>query len=324
MMNKQERYDIRRFGKRLVIFLLLVSVLIGFGIINLYKAGEISSFQSYIHKLEKDQLFGLAYSNYDQSYKFHMTDEVERPQVLALGSSRIMAVKRSVINSHYSFYNAGGAIQNVCELPLFMDKLHYDPEFIMVNIDQWWFNRVYIDSNQPFSASVYDEPTLELSKLGLFVSSFYTDLVKGKIGLGKVLSSDNIGLNAICNENGFCADGSRYQGDNIKSPEQQEDYNFKHVLGRIHDGNHRFQYADSADSTLTTVIDDFLSRCVARNIRVVGFLPPFAPLVYKTMQETGKYGYMSQLYDMLSPVFDKYEGCSLYDFTDVTDMGAHN
>lgn len=323
-MNKQERYDIRRFGKRLVIFLLLVSVLIGFGLLDLYKAGEISSFQSYIHKLGQNQLFGLAYSNYDQSYKFHMTDEVERPQVLALGSSRIMAVKRSVISPSYSFYNAGGAIQNVCELPLFMEKLHYDPEFIMVNIDQWWFNRAYIDSDQPFSASVYDEPTLELSKLGLFVSNFYTDLVKGKISLGKVSSSENVGLNAICNENGFCADGSRYQGDNIKSPELQEDYNFKHVLGRIHDGNHRFQYADNADSTLTTAIDDFLSRCVARNIRVVGFLPPFAPLVYRTMQETGKYGYMSQLYGMLSAVFDKYEGCSLYDFTDVTDMGAHN
>ena len=27
---------------------------------------------------------------------------------------------------------------------------------------------------------------------------------------------------------------------------------------------------------------------------------------------------------MLLPVINKYKGCSLYDFTDVTDMGAHN
>ena len=33
---------------------------------------------------------------------------------------------------------------------------------------------------------------------------------------------------------------------------------------------------------------------------------------------------MSQLYSMLLPVFEKHEGCSLYDFTDVTAMGAHN
>ena len=33
---------------------------------------------------------------------------------------------------------------------------------------------------------------------------------------------------------------------------------------------------------------------------------------------------MSKLYDMLLPVFGKYENCSLYDFTDVTDMKVHN
>jgi len=109
VMNKQERYDMRRFGARLVIFILLVSALVVFGIVNLYEAGEISSFRSYIHRLGQDQLFGLAYSNYDKTYKFHMTDEVHRPQVLALGSSRIMAVKRSVVSSRYSFYNAGGS-----------------------------------------------------------------------------------------------------------------------------------------------------------------------------------------------------------------------
>jgi hypothetical protein len=72
------------------------------------------------------------------------------------------------------------------------------------------------------------------------------------------------------------------------------------------------------------VVDAFLDKCVARKIKVVAFLPPFAPYVYKRMQETGKYGYLSQLYDMLLPVFDRHEGCSLYDYTDVTDTGAHN
>ena len=178
--------------------------------------------------------------------------------------------------------------------------------------------------DQPFSTSVYDEPSFEFPKLGQFVCDFYTDLVKGKINLMKAFSSDHIGLNAICNENGFAADGSRYQGDMIVAPELQEDYNFKDVLSRIQVGNQRFQYGDQADSTQIGAVDDFLSQCVARRIKVVAFLPPFAPFVYKRMQETGKYGYMSKLYDMLQPVFGKHEGCSLYDFTDVTDLGAHN
>ena len=323
-MNKQERYDIRRFGARLALFLLLVSAVVGFAGLCLYHTGELRSYSYYIRPLQQDQLFGLAYSYFDKSYKFHMTDEVCRPQVLALGSSRIMQVKRSVVNPDYSFYNAGGAIQNARELSLFMSKLHDSPKLILVNLDQWWFNRAYINEQQPFSPSVYDEPSFEFSKLGQFVCDFYTDFAKGKINLMKAFSSDHIGLNAICNENGFAADGSRYQGDMIVAPELQEDYNFKNVLGRISDGNQRFQYGDRPDSTQNAVIDDFLTQCVARKIKVVAFLPPFAPYVYKRMQETGKYGYMSKLYAMLLPVFEKQEGCSLYDFTDVTDMGAHN
>ena len=323
-MNKQERYDFRRFGARLALFLLLVSIVIGFSVLCLYQTGEIRSYSYYIRPLKQDQLFGLAYSYYDKSYKFHMTDEVYRPQVLALGSSRMMQVKRSVVSPDYSFYNAGGAIQNVQELSLFIKKLHDSPKFMLVNLDQWWFNRAYLEENQPFSPSVYDEPEFEFSKAGRFVCDFYTDLVKGKINLVKAFGSDHIGLNAICNENGFAADGSRYQGDMIIAPELQEDYNFKNVLDRIRDGNARFQYGDQPDSTQTAAVDDFLKLCVARNIKVVAFLPPFAPLVYRTMQETGKYGYMSQLYSMLLPVFEKHEGCSLYDFTDVTAMGAHN
>jgi hypothetical protein len=324
-MNKTERYDIRRFGARLGVFLILVSAIIGFGVICLYKAGELYSFSSYIHPLQEDQLFGLGYSYYDKSYKFHMTNEVEHPEVLALGSSRIMQVKRSIVSPDYSFYNAGGAIQKARELPLFINKLQDSPKLILVNIDQWWFNRAYIAEDLPFSPSVYDdEPALDMHKRGQFVCDFYSDLVKGKIDLLKLFTSNHIGLNAICNENGFAADGSRYQGDMIKAPELQDDYNFKNVLGRIRDGINHFQYGDCPDSSMVGVVDAFLDKCVARKIKVVAFLPPFAPYVYKRMQETGKYGYLSQLYDMLLPVFDRHEGCSLYDYTDVTDTGAHN
>ena len=304
---------------------MLVSAIIGFGVVCLYKAGELCSFSSYIHPLQQDQLFGLGYSYYDKTYKFHMTDEVECPQVLALGSSRIMQVKRSVVSPDYSFYNAGGAIQNVRELALFVSKLHDSPQLILVNIDQWWFNRAYIAEDQSFSPSVYDdEPEWDMSKLGRLICDFYTDLVKGKINLTKVFGSHQIGLNAICNENGFAADGSRYQGDMIAAPEAQEDYNFKNVLSRIRNGNQRFQYGDQADSSMVSAVDDFLNQCVARKIRVVAFLPPFAPYVYEKMMATGRYGYMSQIYDLLRPLFDRHEGCSLYDFTDVTDTGAHN
>ena len=323
-MNKTERYDIRRFGKRLVVFLLLVGILLGFALISLYKAGELSTFQSYLHQLRQDQLFGLAYSNYDKPYKFYMTNEVEHPQVLALGSSRIMQVKRTVISPDFSFYNAGGAIQNLYEIPLFVKMLQDSPELILVNIDQWWFNPAFEVEKQTFSPNVYDRPEYSLKKLGPFICEFYEDLFDGKINIARVFGSDDIGLNAICKDNGYTADGSRYQGEIIKAPELQVDYNFMNVQERIRDGNHRFQYGETADSTLASVLDDFLNLCQSRHIKVMAFLPPFAPFVSQKLQESGKYGYMSQIYGILMPVFNKYKDCSLYDFTDMRGMGIHN
>lgn len=323
-MNKKEQYDIRRFGARLGLFFLLVAAIIGFSVISLYKAGEIRPFSSYIRPLKQGQLLELGYSYIDKTYKFHMTDEVMRPQVLALGSSRIMQVRHSIVSPKYTFYNAGGAIQKVPELSLFINKLHDSPKLILMNIDQWWFNRAYLDADQPFDPSVYDEPELDILKLGRLICDFYADVVKGKINLKKVFSSDDIGLNAICNDIGFCADGSPNSSDRIIIPEEQDDYNFKNVLERIREGKDRFQYGNQADSTQVRVLEDFLHQCVSRHIKVVAFLPPFAPYVYQRMKELGKYGYMPQLYGMLKPVFDKYEGCSFYDFTDVTDMGAHD
>ncbi len=323
-MNKKEQYDIRRFGARLGLFFLLVAAIIGFSVISLYKAGEIRPFSSYIRPLKQGQLLELGYSYIDKTYKFHMTDEVMRPQVLALGSSRIMQVRHFIVSPKYTFYNAGGAIQKVPELSLFINKLHDSPKLILMNIDQWWFNRAYLDADQPFDPSVYDEPELDILKLGRLICDFYADVVKGKINLKKVFSSDDIGLNAICNDIGFCADGSPNSSDRIIIPEEQDDYNFKNVLERIREGKDRFQYGNQADSTQVRVLEDFLHQCVSRHIKVVAFLPPFAPYVYQRMKELGKYGYMPQLYGMLKPVFDKYEGCSFYDFTDVTDMGAHD
>ena len=323
-MGPAERYGMKLFFKRTICFLLLLSVLPILVLAALYQSGEIRPFSAFIHELSEDQLFGLAYDNYDKAYKFHMTDEVARPQVLVLGSSRIMQVKRSVVSPAYSFYNAGGAIRNAYELPLFIGKLHGQPELIILNIDQYWFNPNFDDERAAFSSSVYDAPKLNPRQFGYKVWLFAVDLLKGKIDLARLLTSKNIGLNAICSENGFAADGTRYPGNMIKEPERQEDYNFQNVLDRIHDGDRRFQYCSDADDTVAEGIDSFLSTCAGRGIKVVAVMPPFAPKVYQKMVETGHYTYLSELYGLLAPVFARYKGCEIFDFTDVTSLGVHN
>lgn len=314
----------RRFLLKIALLLLPVFLVFGLSWTSLFKAGEFLPFQMYVHPLDSGQLFGLAYVNYDKAYKFHMTDDVSQPQVLALGSSRIMQVKRSVVNPRYSFYNAGGAIQNIYEMPLFVEQLQNPPAFILLTIDQYWFNPAFERQRILFDSSVYDVPDWDLSNFLESSWTFYEDYAAGKVSLSDIWKSRHVGLNAICKENGFAADGTRYPGDMIKAPEQQPDYNFRDILDRIDKGDRRFQYGDEADSTLIDGVDRFLAVCASRGIRVAAFLPPFSPVVYQKMTETGRYGYLTQIYPMLNAVFSKYDGFRLYDFTDVTAMGVHN
>lgn len=288
----------------------------------LYIAGELDGEKDYVTPLDEKRLIGLAYTDIREAYKYKMTDSIFRPDIIALGSSRIMQVKRAFINENYSFYNAGGAINNIFQFQHFLESLHYTPKMLLINIDQFYFNPDYQNQATTFRTDAYQFPKHDLP---MVVSTFLEDLWKGKVEFRKVLHNEkrHIGLNAIINENGYAQDGTHLEKNLINNP-NGEDYNFKDTFSRIDQGNRRFEYREHADSSLSVVIDRFLTECEMRKIIVIALIPPFAPAVYKKMADTGKYTYMQEVYGIMEPCFTRHQDCYLFDFTDITAMGAHN
>lgn len=266
---------------------------------------------------------GLAYTDITEFYKYKMTDEIIRPDILCLGSSRIMKVNEDVTNKDYSFYNAGGAINNVYQYKLFLKKLHYIPKLLIISLDQWFFNPNYTNQERSFNPNAYEFPKRNMGNL---FTSFIDDYIGKKINLKKIIDNkeQNIGLNAIINENGFQKDGSHYEGNLIVNPQSGEDFNFKDTFQRIADGNKRFEYFERADTNHIKVIDEFLGTCQEKNITVLAILPPFAPAVYRKMTACGNYPYLSQLYFLLKPIFESHENCILGDYTDMESFGVAN
>ena len=252
-----------------------------------------------------------------------MANRFMQPDVLALGSSRIMQVKENVINNRFSFYNAGGAIMNIYQYKMFMDRLHFSPKLVIINIDQWLFNPYYADQRTTLDKKCYQFPRRNFTFQCL---SLITDTYKGKIDFVKLFDTDNndIGLSAKINRNGFSHDGSYYYGQLRANPSSSDDYNFVDTFRRIEEGNRNFQYCSAADTTIIEAMDSFLTDCVRRKVAVLAILPPFAPIVYKKMEESGKYHYMNQIIALLSACFEKYPHCFIYDYTDVASMNAQN
>lgn len=293
-------------------------ILLPLPIYSLYVVGELKPFSLYIQRLEEDQLWGLAYSYYDREYKYFMTEEL-KPEIIELGTSRSMQVEANIFKSKYSFYNAGGAIQNPQDYLTFVKALSYNPTLIIVDINHLFFN----PKSDKSPKAIYKQPKLTDIPLIYNCIQFYKDLIKGKIVLSKIHGNNNIGMLARMSGDGFTNTGFYNYGRILSNVREAEDYNFANTMSRIKGHNHRFQTCNVADLSVVGHIDAFLKECKKRGIIVISFLPPFAHAINEAMKKDGNYKYQDQIYDHLISCFDG-KSQFLYDYTDVTALGGED
>jgi hypothetical protein len=309
----------KKFLLYIVLLLLPFAIIITPAYCVLYKAGELHDITYYIRDLKTNQYFGLAYSEMNAPYKFRMAN-YKQPKVLAIGSSRIMQVREDVINPLYSFYNAGGATESIEGLEIFVRQLSYTPELIIVNLDQFPFNPNFTIHNPGGGKAIsFDPVKSNLSGIINTCLTFISDFMKGKLSQD-IFTSDNLGITARVNKNGFANDGSYHYTYNELHPELQKDYGFSNTKSRIRLHNRRFEEGDKVDKTLLPKFSRFLDMCQNRGIKVIAIIPPFAPTINELLRADGGYTYMDKIYTDLSPVFQSYKDCYLYDFRDVEGL----
>lgn len=312
----------KKFLWRVSFFSLPFCVVCVFFVYILLITGEIGNKELYVKPLKESQLLGLAYSEPDAAYKYAMTDEIFQPEVLALGSSRIAQVQRNVINPQYSFYNAGRGAQHIYDYRYFLNKLHYTPRFLIIDIEQFYFDRNFLVQKDEFRADLWEFPRPNWFDL---VSDLWTSIREGKIDFRKIFSNESksIGLNGIVNQNGFRFDGSHLLANQRNNP-KYFDWNFVDTYDRIDKAYKGFQRCQKADRSDLEEIDALLKECEEKQIPVLAIIPPFAPLVWQRIQNTGELNYMSEIYGLLNPIFKRHSHCYIYDYTDVSSLEVHN
>jgi hypothetical protein len=151
----------------------------------------------------------------------------------------------------------------------------------------------------------------------------FTYFRQGKIPIGTIWSAPDklIGLNAIINKRGYRNDGSFDYGSLVNEIESKPvDDRFVETLQRIEDKNRRFEHCKAINSVSVDEIQVFLSMCKSKNIKVIGFLPPFSKAVFDKMYEQKEeYANVFKLMETLSPLFIA-TGNQLYDYTSVSSL----
>ncbi|RHH20730.1 hypothetical protein [Desulfovibrio legallii] len=278
-------------------------------------------------------LFGSGVSQDFVDYKLQLYAAV-KPQVVALGSSRVMQFRGAYFRR--PFLNVGGTAGNLPVLRSTLDamlRLHR-PEAVILGLDFWWFmprwNPDPFKEEPPTSGSyVYNLDSLKKP---------WTWLLEGKISwrdlLGPVLPrslggfrDDRYGIMAQQTDDGFGSDGSWYYTGEITGQKRPFDYRFEDTLKQVRYGIKAFAPSpplkDSRDvgGISTAHLDAFAEiycRLKARGIATYVFIAPLSITALDALRAREEdYPHLFRLRDALLA-----RGIEVMDFTDPRTFAA--
>lgn len=321
----------RRFVLKLSLFLSPFLLVLAFPFALMLASGELKGVDSVLEwqaSSPKLALFGLAYSDPTAYYKLRGT-LLRSPAVLALGTSRVMALREEYLLPGTVFFNAGNGVTRLRHYRLFLDKIPrgHEPKVLLLGLDQYFFNAAF-DSLAP--DGMEGQWRGDRDRADVFLDKWlqvYFDLRAGKISLRRLAHRGDlkwVGLSAGMYGDGFRNDGSYSWAKHAGAPDSPDDpdYRFGNTLNRIAKGIKRFEYGDSVSEKSLREVAALLAECKARGIHVVGFLPPFAHVIHEKLASLpDKYGYLRELHPRLEEVFAQ-AGFPLEDLSDLAELGA--
>lgn len=329
--ERMNQKDIKKFFIKSLLFLPLVFMIFVFPTLIMICSGEMESYEKIIAKQRQKErvvMVGHAYNN--QYTYFKLLSVIKRkPEIIALGSSRVMAFRSTFFNPGVSFYNAGSGVRLMTGFREFLKRvpLGQEPKFMIIGLDQSFFNAnwPYVNYDQDF-----EELFQELSPLVLWKSMrknvFKDYFINRKFSLKEVLSRNDdyekIGLHAITNHYGLLNDGSFHYGEIVEGGNETAKTDIAYTLNKLETGAVHFEHGQTIAQSAITELEKFLLDCKQRNIYVIGILPPYPTKIYQKMKTMEKdFEYIFKIAEKVQPVFDEFE-YDFYDFSDISAMGA--
>jgi hypothetical protein len=282
-----------------------------------------------ISHFKENTITGYLYNQFNsRSLKYNQlsSERTSKHSIVALGSSRVMQFRKESFIS--SFFNGGGTIYHISDFETLLRSLPKKslPNYLIIGLDQWCFNINF--SKLTYPSESWDNKYSFLPK-NEYLKMVYSDLNEGKFTLKSIWdnrSKETVGLSAILYNSGFRHDGSMYYGKTIKellaNDSSYHDYNFKDTFSRIKKRTSRFQEFHEVQQSAVLNIDTLLLFCYNNGIKVLGFLPPFASVVYTEMKKEDYEG-IDDVYPNLEHIFKKYN-FELFNFTHYSEYQSND
>lgn len=267
---------------------------------------EHNSYESIAKRqVKNDSIYGSALNENFFSYRLKMI-ELQKPDVLAIGSSRVGQFKAKYFN--LPFYTAVKAANDLFEMQKFIDKVLeiYAPKIVILGLDPWWFNKKISSPPRSYQILRGNQITAEKIKGALML------ILENKLPISHKFfsissiqspytSRDSLGIRAITTSNGSFRDGSYFYASTLYQPEQFKDQKFSNTFWRIQNNNAQFVYRQEISQARIKIFNQILSTLHKKNIKVIAIITPVAHTIAKAMLEDYKdrYGYLFELFEKI-------------------------
>lgn len=318
-----------RFWIKLLLFLLpFAAVCCAVSVFTLY-TGEAMPLSWVVQQQIADEtiLYRPRYGNRDQQFKL-LSVNMRRPQILALGSSRILQFRAGFFNRQPdAFYNAAAPAWRLPQMLELLENIDPAPQVLLLAIDLPWFNAAYTGDSFPDDRSDFDHlfdansglvrdvlMNVPLDRSGFSLSSYLNRREPGAGGLA-------LGLRAIRDGHGFRGDGSEQYGDFLiagwlYAPNTREAH-----LVWMREGREMYAYGSTVSESALAMMERLLSVAQARGVTVIGFLPSYMPSLWDEMNARGNHSYMVDAVRALRVMFERY-GYPFFDFSDAATVNT--
>lgn len=273
-------------------------------------------------------LFNPCCNNLRRPYKAELINK-KNPEIITLGTSRVLEFRKDFFIKPSSFINGGQVIVDTGDLVNFIEKLPHknNLKLILLGLDHQMFTPGY-KSNDIYT-ELPDGILQRFSNvLGKNWKRIYGYIFTGKVPLDLLERSQktgNIGLISLANNSGFRADGSYEYGDSVldfrRIPETKED--IRNTLKLLSSNRGAFLYGTTTSMEAVKNLEKFLHIAKERNIEVIGFMPSYPQEIYEEMTNKAD-DYSKQVLNLsklLNDIFSSYS-YSFFDFSDDTIINA--
>ncbi|NWF70107.1 MAG: hypothetical protein HXY40_13565 [Chloroflexi bacterium] len=269
-------------------------------------------------------LYRPRYGNRDLTFKL-LSTEARRPQILALGSSRVLQMRANYFVDRRVFYNAGGPAWALGRVDTFLRALPAAalPRVLLLGLDQPWFNPDF--EAEDFAAEVSDFEEIFLVNRSVFQDmlagirppDFAQLVARREAGFGGLA----LGMRAISDGHGFRNDGSEQYGDFLVAGFLSPQGERARHLEWLRAGERMYVAGASVSEGAAQQLAGLLTYCQEHGVTVVGFFPPLAPTLYAEMRAGGQHTYVGAASERLSALFGQF-GYAFFDFSDGAAFGS--